>query len=147
MKTGDKLNVDHNENYVYLHIDPRDQQVLYVGMGQRHRAWTCGRSSNSRVEAHGDWMDELISMGYTPDEWVHIVEKNLPRKKALELEKVLIDQYGCDNLFNLEMKGPRKFTEQDLEQARKDRDDGMTYHEIAATLNVAPMTIWRHLNR
>ena len=147
MKTGDKLNVDHTENYVYLHIDPRDKQVMYVGMGQRHRAWVCGRASNSRHEDHGDWMDELISLGYTPDEWVHIVDQNLPRKKALKLEKMLIEQYGYDNLFNQDMRRPSKMTHDQIKASEDFRREGMSYSKIAEEIGLSAMTIWRNLNK
>lgn len=131
-------------NYVYVHRDPTTGQVVYVGMGQRHRAWTCGAQSNSRQDDHGAWMDGLLSDGFTPDQWVEIVAKGLTRSEALKLEKELIDEYGYDTLFNRDMKGPRVFV---TDEVLALREQGLSYQDIAAKVGCSTMTVWRHINK
>lgn len=37
-----------NKYYVYLHVDPRDDRIKYVGMGQGSRAWIIGKVKSLR---------------------------------------------------------------------------------------------------
>ena len=51
-----------NKHYVYLHIDPRTCQVVYVGKGSGTRAWHI----SNRSEKHKNWFKEVISLGFDP---------------------------------------------------------------------------------
>jgi len=51
-----------NKHYVYLHIDPRTCQVVYIGKGTRLRAWHI----HNRSDKHVKWFDELKSLNIIP---------------------------------------------------------------------------------
>lgn len=71
-----------NVYYVYKHIDPRTQEVVYIGKGRGGRAWDVTRS-RAEYKEHQEWMTSLMEKGHTPDEWVVIVTKGLSEKEAL----------------------------------------------------------------
>ena len=83
--------------YVYKHIDPITNEVVYIGKGCNGRAWDVTRCRNTHKE-HQDWMLSLSNMGFIPIDWVIIIHKNLEEGQALELEKQLI-HLGCP-IFN-----------------------------------------------
>lgn len=74
--------------YVYSWIDPVTNIPFYIGKGTDTRATNfhqSGRCENKR--------QKLFSKGHTNKEIVNIVQKNLTEKEALDLEKLLIEQY------------------------------------------------------
>ena len=135
-----------NTHYVYIHVDPRTDEVKYVGMGKRHRAWTCGSASNSRHPEHGKWMDTLLEEGYVPSDWTEIVQSRMTRESALFLEKSLIQLHGYSALFNIDPTGSRSFDEDDILLINQLRDDGLSYSKIAEEVGSTTMTVWRALN-
>jgi hypothetical protein len=81
--------------YVYLYIDPRIEQVLYVGKGRGERALahlsTEGESRKVRV------LDELRRAGLAPR--IDILAHQLPDEEtALRIEAAVIDLYGLGAL-------------------------------------------------
>jgi hypothetical protein len=80
--------------YVYKHVDPLYNMVVYIGKGCHGRAWDVTRCRNEHKE-HQSWMKELCTLGYTPDDWVEIVQKGMSEKEALDLEHKLINTFGC----------------------------------------------------
>ena len=72
--------------YVYKHIDPETNDVVYVGKGSGGRAWDVTRC-RSQNKDHQEWMQSLCAKGYTPDEWVEICYKGLTEEEALRIEK------------------------------------------------------------
>jgi hypothetical protein len=83
-----------NNFYVYIHIDPRTDEIRYVGKGKNDRASRMSR----RYGYHKNWIKQLELLGLKPI--VRIVEANLKEKEALEKEKELISEYR-KNGFNL----------------------------------------------
>ena len=73
-----------NVHYVYIHMDPRNSQVVYVGKGTAARAWAkCNRSAE-----HKRWIAELKSLNLLPIiKIAHILKDG---KDALIREKILI---------------------------------------------------------
>ena len=53
---------DYQTYYVYLHQHPKTDEVVYVGMGQRDRAWNV----HVRQTEHSQWMEDLLKEGYNP---------------------------------------------------------------------------------
>lgn len=74
--------------YVYLHRDPRDSVIKYVGVGKYDRAW-CVRS-NQRKNKHVAWLKELFNLGYTLNDIVVIERNMLSKDEALMIEKQII---------------------------------------------------------
>ena len=77
-------------NYlVYLHKDKCTNEVFYVGIGDRGRAY----DEKSRSTC---WKERIKDSYFE----VEILAKNLPKKLALQLEVAMIDFYGIHNLVN-----------------------------------------------
>jgi hypothetical protein len=83
--------------YVYTHNDPRNGQIMYVGIGQYDRAWSTRR--NQRKEDHVKWIEELYSVGFTLSDIVKIEANKLTKRQALDCESAMI------------MEDPPKFNE------------------------------------
>lgn len=72
--------------YVYQHLDPETHEIVYVGHGTLGRAWDVSRNRNQHID-HQDWMYGLTSKGYIPSDWARILQANLTKEEARELEK------------------------------------------------------------
>jgi hypothetical protein len=137
--------------YVYCHEHPIDGTVVYVGMGQKGRAWSIANSGGdnaaygSRNKDHYNWFLQLEANGHTLDEIVSIRAKGLTKREALDLEKDLMNEYqpvfnkvaGLNNL---------KMTEEKYLVAVAMREDGLSYATIGVELDLSPMTVYRALN-
>jgi len=137
--------------YVYFHQHPVDETVVYVGMGQKGRAWAITNSGGdnsaygNRNKYHYNWFLSLEKEGRTLDEIVKIKDKGLTKIEALRLEKYLIEHYkpifnkvaGLNNL---------KMTQEKYVAALVMRGDGLSYANIGVELDLSPMTVYRALN-
>ncbi len=141
--------------YVYLHFHPETKQIVYVGKGTAGRAWQCGTSLNARhgrgnrTEKHQQWIVALLEEGYTPADFVQIVEQGLSPEAALQLEADLTEQHKAEGLFNRDCYGRKSITVLAPEQillAGSLRSEGYSYSRIALRLEKTTMTIWRALN-
>ena len=128
--------------YTYLHIDPLYKQVVYVGKGVHGRAWDVTRCRGQHKE-HQDWMLELCELGYTPEEWVKILHKNLTEDAAFKLEKEWLHNNGCPiyNRQSGEKQHQAKLTNQQARDAYLLAKMGMTHTEIAKEFRVSRTTI------
>ena len=129
--------------YIYYHIDPTTDEIMYVGHGYKDRAWICG--STTRGPEHQKWYMNLINMGYLPDSIVELVETGLTKSDACQKEQEIIRRIDTafnkpQGLQNLKMSDELRGTAQHL------RAEGLFYREIAARLNLSTMTIYRALN-
>lgn len=88
--------------YVYVLIDPRDQEVFYVGKGcgKRHAAhlkeWKAGRVVNA---AKFTRIGEIVRSGNKPIS--KIVLDGLQERRAFAEERLLIAKIGFANLTNM----------------------------------------------
>ena len=81
------------EHMVYIHYDI-DGHIFYCGMGKNMRPWsTYGRNKY--------WWNKVLF-----DDTVHfeveLIHKNVSKEEARELEKKYIEDYGLDNLTNIQ---------------------------------------------
>lgn len=84
-------NMDNYQTYyVYHHVDPTTNKAVYVGLGQYDRAW-CVRKNN-RSENHVRWVEAMHTLGYTLNDLVFIVAKQLSKEDAKEREKKDIEE-------------------------------------------------------
>ena len=74
-----------NDKVVYLHRSKSDGKVFYVGMGNKYRPYQFKQGRNKF------WYNYVSKYG---EPLVEIVEKNLSKEDAFELEKKLIKKYG-----------------------------------------------------
>lgn len=138
--------------YVYRHVDPRTKEVRYVGQGVKGRAWACGSCTaesgrrGNRTREHTAWIDELLSLGYTPGDFVEILRKGLSNEEAKECEAREIEKYDWFRLFNRYTGHVSlKMTPEKLARAKVMRADGASYAAIAAALGMHTQTVWRGL--
>lgn len=131
--------------YVYFHRDPITNEVVYVGKGSRGRAWHCAET-NSRSLEHSKWMNDLIYKGYTPNDWVEIVETQLDNNQALELETNLIWGSLTFPKFNSKKNYACKLSKDILLKIQRLRKENASYDSIAKIVGFSTMTIYRALN-
>jgi hypothetical protein len=128
--------------YVYCHIDPLTKEIVYVGKGCGGRAWDVTRARGNHVE-HQNWMKELCSIGYTPDEWVCIISKGLDDKTARKQETNLLHQTGTTrfNMQSGERQHRSKMTNEQAISAFRLRDEGYAHKDIAELYGVSRSAI------
>lgn len=126
--------------YVYCHTDPNTKEIVYVGHGCGARAWIS--DPPFRSELHCEWLSIQEKMGYNPSKWVRILHENLFKTKACEIERRLIKFYK-PRYNKIQGAALLKVSPEILEEAFSLRSTGLTYSEIAKTLNLATMTIHR----
>lgn len=133
--------------YVYQHVDPITHVIVYVGHGSGGRAWQCGSShSPLRSKDHCEWSDNLLNKGYTPDDWVILEHKNLPKDEAKRFERMLIRE--LKPIFNKDIRSKSlKFTPDIYRQALSLREQGFTYKTIGEKVGLSTMVIHRGLNK
>jgi hypothetical protein len=133
--------------YVYQHVDPSTDEVVYIGMGSAGRAWLVGEThSTARKKAHNKWADDLLNEGTTPDQFVEVLNRGLPKSEALLLENILI--HKLKPKFNRSIRhGCLKVTVEIYDMAKDLKEDGYSYNHIAKVFGLSPMTIYRALNK
>ncbi len=83
-------------HYVYIYVDPRDNNVFYVGKGQNGRALAHLRSERGRMATR---IRKVRASGVKPR--VEILAHGLPdAEAALRIEAAAIDVLGAGSLVN-----------------------------------------------
>tara|TARA_R110001606_G_scaffold388956_2_gene554644 strand:- start:1266 stop:1973 length:708 start_codon:yes stop_codon:yes gene_type:complete len=72
-----------NEHYVYIHLNPSTNEIFYVGKGKGHR-------KTNQTSRNRKWI-EYVSKLSEPFK-VLVLKDNLSEKKALELEKKVLNK-------------------------------------------------------
>lgn len=107
-----------NRYYVYTHSD-LEGNVFYVGKGTKRRAWDKNRGKF--------WKQKVkVSGGYEVD----IPFDNLTEEEALDLEAVLIETYGIDNLVNRKKETPKQNHSKDYYSLLQKAKDIKTLFQI-----------------
>ena len=81
---------NNNNFYVYCHRRKIDGKCFYIGKGKGNRAYTT--YSRNRY-----WYDVTDKHGFE----VEILINNITEKKAFELEALICEKIGYDNLINI----------------------------------------------
>jgi hypothetical protein len=132
--------------YVYKHIDPRNDELIYIGHGCRGRAWIHGSKKTClRSQAHLNHLDSMTQDGFIPSDWVSIVVQGVSKKDACALEQELIRE------LNPTYNKPQgrhllKLSPEQYDICQNLRDEGWFYHQIATEVGVSTMTVYRALN-
>jgi len=136
--------------YVYEHFHPVTGEVVYIGKGTAGRAWSCGSSTakpglrGNRTAEHNGWITALLNQGFTPADFVRIIQQGLTNNEALKLEKELLDDSKYVGLFN--RLCPTKLTQEQVRDGRYMLEHGIPYSQAANKLGVSTMTLWRAMN-
>lgn len=137
-------NNKNKEYYVYEHVCPKTGEVLYVGHGKRVRAWL--HYVPFRSEEHAAFLETLIQDGYTPADFVQIVNQGLFKHEASSIEKQLIQEYNYPKFNKLMGIKHVRMNKQELTRACELRSENTSYANIGKELNIPTMTVFRALN-
>lgn len=133
-----------NIYYVYTHKDPYTKDIVYVGMGQKGRAWDMQTGSGAkRSREHFKWFTKLELKGYTMQDVVSIEVKRVSKEKAFESEKKLITLYKPT--FNGVQGRKPTLRKSITDSVLLKRREGLTLTELSRLHNVSGGTIWRIL--
>lgn len=122
--------------YVYIYIDPRNNQVFYVGKGQGDRAFAhlYEESEKEKVKR----IAEIKADGLQPkiEIVIHGIEKS---EDAQRIEASIIDCFGLDNLTNIQHGyHSKEFGRMTIEQiiaTYKSEPVSVTHNVIAFKIN------------
>ena len=135
--------------YVYFHIDPETDEIVYIGSGTGERAW-CVRPGKKlkggghRKPEHSFWCYQLMDAGLTPEDWVYIKQRGMTRIEARQYEEQLIKKHKP--LFNYKRGVNFILSDEQVIECFDLRDLGYSYSAIAQKINTSTMTVWRRLN-
>lgn len=89
--------------YVYLLIDPTNEEVFYVGKGTGNRIFSHLNSALSNPEP-SDRLDKIRNIQQHGKDVKHIILRHgLVEKEAFEVEAAIIDYLGIKGLTNLKL--------------------------------------------
>jgi hypothetical protein len=128
--------------YVYIHVDPITQEIVYIGKGVGGRAWDVTRARGEHKE-HQQWMKDLMENGFIPSDWVRIERRQLTEKEALKFETELRHSIGITK-FNRQSGERQHRSKMTNEQALKAFElvkEGKTHKEIAEMYGVSRTAI------
>lgn len=141
------------EYYVYNWINPKTNEVFYVGKGKYAKCYNraynkhhSGRCQNKKNKLHEE--------GYTDDDIVSIIQEFNTEKEALEFETSLIEKHGIieegGTLFNFRKNGTetgsyQKYREKDIQDIIEAYESGMTMLQIGEDYNIHETTVRRYL--
>ena len=132
--------------YVYKHVDPRSDELIYIGHGCRGRAWTHGSDKSVlRSQEHLAHLESMTVDGFVPPHWVHIIHSGILKSDACKIEQELIRELN-PKYNKPQGKQNLKLTPEQYNLCSEMRDDGMFYHQIANEIGVSTMTVYRALN-
>lgn len=117
--------------YVYVYLDPTNDEVFYVGKGKENRFMVHLRPSKLRENSEkSKKIKKILKAGVDPI--IVIIFDGLTESEALDKEREIISQYGKENLTNKTLGGQgvsglispflgRKHTQKAKEKIRKSK--------------------------
>jgi hypothetical protein len=130
--------------YTYKHIHPETKEVVYVGYGSGHRAWTFN-ALVFRQQPHLTFLQDLMQDGWLPCDWVIIHSRNKTKQEAKTEEKALI------SLFDPKFNTHKGFGSMTCSIKKKDAKElralGLSYSQIKNKMKLSSdMCAWRYVN-
>jgi len=139
--------------YVYKWINPKTDEIFYVGKGKYTRFYNraaskhhSGRCQNKKNKLHKE--------GFTDDDIIHIIKEFNTEVEALDCETNLINEIGIieegGTLFNFRKNGTetgsyQKYREKDIQDMAAAYKSGMTLLEIGRDYNIHEATVRRYI--
>ncbi len=143
-----------SNHYVYVHINPDDFSIVYVGKGSKERAWNVRRRGSA---PHSSFLNNLEALGYCPADWAFVLYSGLTLREALDLERELILKIRpIFNRFLIDVgnaghgeDNPRsKLTaEMVLEIRRLYEETNLSHRQLAELFNVSKSAITSVISR
>jgi len=139
--------------YVYKWINPKTDEIFYVGKGKYTRFYNraaskhhSGRCQNKKNKLHKE--------GFTDDDIIHIIKEFNTEVEALDCETNLINEIGIieegGTLFNFRKNGTetgsyQKYREKDIQDMAAAYKSGMTMLQIGRDYNIHETTVRKYL--
>jgi hypothetical protein len=139
-----------DQYYVYEHVDPENDDLLYIGLGSYERAWLC-RGSN-RTKDHQKKLKELFAAGFTMADIVSIRASGLSKQAAIDFEYKEIQLYKpkFNKSSNPDWKYPSRFSNEVVSMIKALAKMGYGPQNTAFLMGgdkkKNAMTIWRLKN-
>jgi hypothetical protein len=130
----------------YVYVYKENSEIVYVGMGQKGRAWHCGYMRGDTEERQA-WKEEQIAKGKLPCDWVTIVERGLSKAEAKDLEVFMIAEIKPKLNRHHNPNYDHSRTPLDLKKIKQLRKAGLSYANIALKLGTSTMTVYRQFNK
>lgn len=102
-KSFEKKSLDEKskEFYVYALVDPRDNQIFYIGKGTKNRVFNHVDKAIDNIDKKTAKLDLIREIKKSGNEVLqYIIRSSLSEKEALFLESALIDTLSFEK-FNL----------------------------------------------
>ena len=136
--------------YVYSHVDPRTDEIIYVGHGCRGRAWIHGSKKTClRSQEHLNHLESLTQDGFVATDWVVILAQGMDKKSAAQLERTMIEDleptYNKRQGEKIMKVTADMLTEMESLRHSPFKDGGLSYKLIADVVGVSTMTAYRAL--
>lgn len=97
----ESLSKKSKEFYVYALVDPRDNQIFYIGKGTKNRVFNHVNEAIDNIDKKTAKLDLIREIKKSGNEVLqYIIRSSLSEKEALFLESVLIDTLSFEK-FNL----------------------------------------------
>ena len=94
--------IEQLKAYVYLLIDPRNDEIFYVGKGTGNRVFAHALDVLANEESAGDKLERIREIRAADDEVQHqLLRFGLTDRMALEIEAAAIQLLGLDELTNI----------------------------------------------
>lgn len=133
--------------YVYFHVDPNLNEIMYIGYGKYDRAWTFRPTTRSQ-NGHYAHLVNLAKQGYTPADWVKIQDKGLSAILARSIEKEQIAIHKPRYNAHKGLGSIRKLKNPELvKKAKELKSQNLSYSKIAKELGLSHgASAWRYVN-
>ena len=123
------------KHYIYLYIDPRNNQIFYVGKGKDNRAFS--HLSDSSESQKVNRISEIRTLGLQPiiEILIHGVDSD---DEIRRIEASIIDLIGIQNLTNISRGyGAREYGRMTLDQLKSlYESDEAVFDEPALLINI-----------
>ncbi len=132
-----------NKFYVYALVDPRNEQIFYIGKGSKKRHLQHVKEYLKTSNSKNDVIERIISSNLEVK--YKIIAEGLNEEAAYLLEEILIERFGrivikTGNLTNLEPGGKWQYPKIVLEENEKAKleDVEINHPELIPILNLYP---------
>lgn len=95
----ESLSKKSKEFYVYALVDPRDNQIFYIGKGTKNRVFNHVDEAIDNIDKKTAKLDLIREIKKSGNEVLqYIIRSSLSEKEALFLESVLIDTLSFEKI-------------------------------------------------
>lgn len=137
--------------YIYSMNDPRDNSIYYVGKGKGRRWWSHFQDHyfrNPKNPHKSRKIKKLQRLGYDPSKHISFFKTGLTEDEAYELEELIVDEIGIENLTNIRQGGDGGLGGSSLKEETKTKlsKSLRSHYKIKYNTNTISEVKWLCLN-